>query len=144
MTAPTRGAVSISHANPEDAEISFWLRAGMTGAGYGVWADQTVRRPRLATSAGGRIPQRYAHDQCGDRKMHLYQPHDTAVDGERCWRRGEGGACETVPTSDPPSLEPGGFGVSCGSVATAHGLSHNDPFKAARRNIPNEIAEFSE
>ena len=39
MTALTRDAIFISHANPEDNEFTVWLGARLTAAGYEVWAD---------------------------------------------------------------------------------------------------------
>ena len=39
MTAFTRDAIFISHANPEDNEFTVWLGARLTAAGYEVWAD---------------------------------------------------------------------------------------------------------
>ena len=40
MTAPpTRDAIFISHANPEDNAFTVWLGARLTAAGYEVWAD---------------------------------------------------------------------------------------------------------
>ena len=39
MTARTRDAIFISHANPEDNAFTVWLGARLTAAGYEVWAD---------------------------------------------------------------------------------------------------------
>ena len=39
MTALTRDAIFISHANPEDNAFTVWLGARLTAAGYEVWAD---------------------------------------------------------------------------------------------------------
>ena len=39
MTALTRDAIFISHANPEDNAFTIWLGARLTAAGYEVWAD---------------------------------------------------------------------------------------------------------
>ena len=39
MTALTRDAIFISHANPEDNSFTVWLGARLTAAGYEVWAD---------------------------------------------------------------------------------------------------------
>ena len=39
MTAPTRDAIFISHANPEDNAFTVWLGSRLTAAGYEVWAD---------------------------------------------------------------------------------------------------------
>ena len=39
MTALTRDAIFISHANPEDNDFTVWLGARLTAAGYEVWAD---------------------------------------------------------------------------------------------------------
>ena len=39
MTVPTRDAIFISHANPEDNEFTLWLGARLTASGYEVWAD---------------------------------------------------------------------------------------------------------
>ncbi len=39
MTTPTREAIFISHANPEDNVFTIWLGARLTAAGYEVWAD---------------------------------------------------------------------------------------------------------
>ena len=39
MSAVTRDAIFISHANPEDNAFTVWLGARLTAAGYEVWAD---------------------------------------------------------------------------------------------------------
>ena len=39
MTALTRDAIFISHANAEDNAFTVWLGARLTAAGYEVWAD---------------------------------------------------------------------------------------------------------
>ena len=39
MTTLIRDAIFISHANPEDNELTVWLGARLTAAGYEVWAD---------------------------------------------------------------------------------------------------------
>ena len=39
MTALTRDAIFISHANPEDNAFPVWLGARLTAAGYEVWAN---------------------------------------------------------------------------------------------------------
>ena len=61
MTALTRDAIFISHANPEDNDFTVWLGARLTAAGYEVWADvlcaQTAGRSGLATSAVGRTAE---------------------------------------------------------------------------------------
>ena len=55
MTALTRDAIFISHANPEDNAFTVWLGARLTAAGYEVWAD--VHRLR-----GGQDWQRLLED----------------------------------------------------------------------------------
>ena len=39
MTAPVRDTVFISHARPDEDDLTRWLSGRLTARGYKVWAD---------------------------------------------------------------------------------------------------------
>src|SRR5689334_2341224 len=40
VTAPRRELILVSHANPEDDEVSIWLATQLAAQGYQVWCDK--------------------------------------------------------------------------------------------------------